>query len=320
MINIENLWKEHTLMAYAENHKYQIRNYSENDVDKIGMFDKILELSYRYNPDFVPENIFCAVNFDGEILGVGHLEPHDTWNLINKDDVSSDFIYKLVLCISLNPQFPYSENLKENILKMLIVRAKEIKEQYPDKRIRVFQWLSSDDFDKIDFFLSQGFVAYQNSLVLKYELAQDIPNVPMPEDIAVVNRILNTEEELKQYHEAEATAFSGVAWSMNLLRWYRGAPEWISFSAFDGNQLVGNTMTWKITEERSAIENIFIIPECRNKGVAKYMITEALNYLKNQGKAIATLSVHGDNKPAISLYKALGFRMFGVMIEFGYDI
>lgn len=307
-------------MAHVKTQEYQIRNYLESDAGKIGEFDRILELSYRYNPDFVPENIFCAVNSDGEVLGVGHLELHDTWNLINKDDVSSDFNYKLVLCISLNLEIPYIENLKEDILNKLADRAKEIRRQYPDKKIRVFKWLSSENYDEIDFLLSNGFMAFQNSLVMKYDLSQKIPEVSKPEGITVVMRKMESEEELIQYHEAESIAFSGITWSLNLLRWYRGGPEWMCFSVFYEKILIGSTMTWMITEERSAVENIFVMPQCRNKGIAKYMITEALNYLKNQGKAIASLSVHGDNKPAISLYKALGFKMFGIMIEFGYDV
>ncbi len=307
-------------MNKIEHMDYAMRNYIENDADKIGLFDKVLELSYRYNPDFEPENIFCAVNSAGEILGVGHLEPHDTWNLINKQDVSPDFTYKLLLSISLNPQFPSSDDIKESLLKKLIHRAGQIKMQYPEKKIRVIKWMSPKDFSEIDFLLSNNFVAYQNSLVLKFDLSHEIPYVPVPEGIKVVENLLSTEEELQQYHQAEIIAFSGVVWSMNLLRWFRNTPEWNNFCAFDGNQFIGDAMTWMITEERSAIENIFVLPGWRNKGVAKYIITEVLKYLKGKGKAIATLSVHGDNKPAISLYKGLGFEFFGALIEFGYDI
>ena len=81
---------------------YVIRNYLIEDADKIGNFDKVLELSYRYNGDFKSENIYCAVNEEGDILGVGHLEPHDTWALIIKEDMPSDYIYKLWLGISVN--------------------------------------------------------------------------------------------------------------------------------------------------------------------------------------------------------------------------
>lgn len=220
-------------------------------------------------------------------------------------NIKSGTTLRVTLRIKLNPQFSYPCTLKENLLKVLIDRAKVIREEYPHKKIRCFNWLFSDDNEEMDFFLSQGFAAHRNCLVMKYDLTQNIPDVPKPEGIIVINRNLDTEEELKQYHEAESIAFSGIVWSMNLLRWYRGAPEWTNFSAFCENQLVGNTMTWMITEERSAIENIFILPEWRKRGVAKYMITEALKCLKSQGKSIATLSVHGDNKKAISLYMSM---------------
>lgn len=53
---------------------------------------------------------------------------------------------------------------------------------------------------------------------------------------------------------------------------------------------------------------------------ANAFITEVLKYLKEKGKAMATLSTDGDNKPAINLYKSLGYRMYSVSIEFRYDV
>ncbi|WP_419715122.1 GNAT family N-acetyltransferase [Heyndrickxia oleronia] len=43
-----------------------------------------------------------------------------------------------------------------------------------------------------------------------------------------------------------------------------------------------------IGKERSATENIFVLPEWRRKGIAKAVITEALKFLKNKGKSEAT--------------------------------
>ncbi len=307
-------------MDAIQNSEFQIRNYQKHDAVKIGEFDELLELSYLYNPDFVPENIFCAVNFKDEILGVGHLEPHDSWNLIDKTDLAPEFACKLKAGISLNPCFSSMSNLKAALLACLLKRAEEIKIQYPDRKIRVITWLNSNENKQMDFFLSKGFLAYSNSLVLCYDLTQEIPDVPKPEGVETVIRALNTEEDLRQYHEAESIAFDGVIWSMNLLRWYTGAPEWVQFAAFCEGRFIANVMTWMISEERSATENIFVLPGWNGRGVAKYLITGALKYLKDRGKSIATLSVSGDNRKAISLYVSLGYRMFGVMIEVGYDV
>lgn len=300
--------------------KYKIRRYTIDDADQIGEFDKLAELAYRYNPDFLPDNILCAVNTDGEILGVGHLEPHNTWHLIGKVNVPGDFIYRLKLDVSINPNLTSPDNLREVLIKRLIERTKEIKKQCPDKMIRVIVWLSSDDYEEIDFFISQRFVAYDTNLIMKYDLSKDIPTVPKPDGVTVLHNKMESEEELQQYHDAESTAFLGVVWSLNYVRWMKNDPTWVDFSAFYGNKLVGNTMTWTISDERSATEDIFVLADWRNKGIAKYVVTESLKYLKKQGKTVATLSVYGNNRPAISLYWSLGYRTFGVNMEFGYDL
>ncbi len=299
---------------------YVIRNYSIDDADKIGNFDKVLELSYRYNGDFKSENIYCAANEEGDILGAGHLEPHDTWALITKEDMPSDYIYKLRLGISVNLELEPPESVRDGLLEALLMRANELKKMHQGKKIRLIKYIASEDNAEIDYFLSKGFAAYSNNLVMKRDLTDEIPNVPNVEGINVINWKMATEEEKKQYLEADAKSNSGVCWSMNQLTWYSFGPEWDTFTAFSENKVIGSTMTWMITDERSATENIFVIPEWRKKGVAKLVITEALKFLKNKGKKIATLCVFGDNKPAIALYKSLGYKMYFTNIEFGFDL
>ena len=50
---------------------YIIRNYCSEDADKIGSFDKVAELAYRYKGDFKASNIFCAVNLQNLLLFQG---------------------------------------------------------------------------------------------------------------------------------------------------------------------------------------------------------------------------------------------------------
>ncbi len=299
---------------------FMIRNFSIEDADKIGSFDKTLELSYRYNADFKSENIFCAVNEQGDVLGAGHLEPHDTWPLITKEGMPSDYIYKLWLGISLNSGLEPPDSVREGLLEALLARADELKKMHPGRKIRLIRHIESDDHAEIDYLLSKGFAAYNTVLVMKRDLTEEIPDVPAVDGINVINWKMASEEEKKQYHEADVKANKGVCWSLNLLRWFSFGPEWATFTAFSGDKAIGSTMTWMITDERSATENIFVVPEWRRKGVAKLVITEALKHLKNKGKKIATLGVYGDNKPALALYKSLGYEMYYVLIEIGYDL
>ncbi len=299
---------------------YIIRNFEIEDAERIGKIDSVLELSYRYNGDFKAENIFCAVNEQGDILGVGHLQPHDTWFLIENKNMSSDFIYKLWLDITINPEFTVPESVKDDLMHILVIRAKELKRNYPEKRINVIKFIDSRDNEEIDYFLSKGFVVYCNNLVLKRDLTGEIPDVPQIEGINVINWRMSSEEEKRKYLAAEASANSGVCWSFNLLQWYSFGPEWNTFTAFHGQEPVGSTMTWMITDERSSTENVFVVPDWRKKGVAKLVITETLKFLKNNGKKIATLCVYGDNKPAIALYKSLGYKIYYINVELGYDL
>lgn len=307
-------------MPNVKNKDYTIRNYTKEDAEKIGNFDNISVLSYMYNGDFKPENIFCAVNADGEIYGVGHLVPHDTWALIGKDGMSHDFIYKLWLNISFNSELEPPESVKNELMEALIKRARQFKEVHPNKRIRLIKFIKSDENEEMDYFLSKGFAVYGNNLVMKRDLTVEIPDVPKVDGIDVINWKMETEDEKKQYLAAEAKSNSGVCWSLNLLYWYSFGPEWAAFTAFSGDKPIGSTMTWLITDERNATENIFVIPEWRKKGVARLVITEALKSLKSKGKKMATLCVFGDNKPAIALYTSLGYEMYFINIEFGYDL
>lgn len=299
---------------------YTIRNYCNDDADKIGSFDKVAELSYRYRGDFKPANIFCAVNSENEILGVADLEPHISWTPIEENSQDQDYIYRLCVNIRINPSYAAYKNLRSSLMDAILARAKEIKKDYSGKKIQVIKYISSDNNEEMDLFISKGFIAYRNSLVMKRDLTEEIKPCDCSSEFRIVNWKMETEDEVKRYVETDAKCNDGAAWNFDTISWMRYGPEWATFAAFSGDEFLGGVMTYLITEERSATENIFVLPEWRRKGVAKAFITEALNYLKKNGKTMATLCTDGDNKPAINLYKSLGYRMYFVNIEFGYDV
>ena len=56
---------------------------------------------------------------------------------------------------------------------------------------------------------------------------------------------------------------------------------------------------------------MFIEPEFQGKGVAGQLLEEVLEYSKQKVEQIL-LTVADDNKPAIHLYKKLGFQTYGI--------
>lgn len=300
---------------------YLIRNYKDDDADKIAKFDFLSMLAYRYNKDYVPANIFCAVDSEDNIYGVGHLEFDRTLIANDKNNKPSNFVYILNLDISLNPNFEYPIELQDELLTSLLQRAWEVRSQYLDKQVRVSLTIPSDELEEIDYFLSKGFVVQRNHLIMKRDLTEEIPNAPLLDDINIANWKMETQAEQEQYLKAEAEGdLEGVNWSLNRLRWTKSGSEWDTFTAFNGDTIVGSVMTWGLGEERSATENIFVLPQWRQKGIARAVITEALKFLKEKGKTEATLGVFGDNRKAISLYKSLSYKLLYINIEFGLDL
>lgn len=300
---------------------YLIRNYEEHDANQIAKFDFISMLAYRFNGDYTSDNIFCAVSEEGEVLASAHIAPDQSWALIEDTNKSLDFEFKLQMDLAINENMTVPQEAVEELTDSVMFRAKMIRNQYPNKKITLRHTISSDDIEEMDFYLSKGFIAKQNHLVMKRDLTEPIPQFPLPPNIKVMNWKMETQEEQEMYLRAEAAGDpNGICWSLNHLKWTKSGAEWDTFTAFDGNNVVGSVMTWGLGEERSATENIFVLPDWRRKGIAKALITEALTFLKEKGKSQATLGVFGDNRKAISLYQSLGYRMFYTIIEFGYDL
>ena len=298
--------------------EFMIRNPQDEDVEQIEGLNFVLKLLYLYHDDFNKKNMFCAVNGEGEIIAVAHLMEHDTFHAVRSDD-NENFIRYLTFELAFEADME-EDRVKDALTEALLRRSREIKSEYPDKRIVMAQYIDTDNLQDLSYLLARGFTIHDTIVVFKFDLSRDIPSYPLPEGVRVLPYALDHNEALEQYHQAELASFDGVAWSMNLLRWMQGAQEMVNYCAFSDSQFIGNTSTWRITEERSATENVFVIPDWQKKGVARGLLCTALNALKEQGKTIATLGTHGSNRKAIRLYTEIGYELYGFRLTIGYEI
>ncbi|MEO3946263.1 GNAT family N-acetyltransferase [Gorillibacterium sp. CAU 1737] len=296
-----------------------LRNPKEEDVDQVGELDFVLKLHMLYHGDFDRQNMVCAFSEKEELLAVASLTEHDTFHAVGHEGDPA-FVRHLMVEITLAEQVKDDNELKSALVDQMIQRAREIKEKYPDKRIVLAQYIDTDDLTELDFFFRRGFTVFDTIAVFKYDLSADIPSYPLPEGVRIVPYALDHPEALNSYHQAELASFDGVAWSLNHLGWMQGAPEVVNFCAFHGDHLIGNTSTWKITDERSATENVFVVPEWQKHGIARGLLSTALQSLKQQGKTIATLGTQGTNRKAIRLYTQVGYEFYGSRFTMGYEI
>ncbi|OKP75867.1 hypothetical protein A3842_18975 [Paenibacillus sp. P3E] len=297
---------------------FVIRNPQEEDAAQIESLDFVLNMLFLYHGDLDKQNMFCAVNGAGEIVAVAHLMEHDTFHAVRQAD-DSNFVRYLTFDIIFADNRE-DERVKDALTTALIRRSRDIKAQYPDKRIVMANYFDTDNLKELSYYLARGFTIFDTIVVFKYDLEQEIPRYPLPDGVQVQPFVLDNSEALEKYHQAELASFDGVAWSMNQLSWMQGAQEMVNFCAFHGSELIANTSTWRISEERSATENVFVIPEWQKQGIARNIICTALDYLKTQGKTIATLGTHGNNQKAIRLYTQIGYELYGFRLTVGYEI
>jgi GNAT superfamily N-acetyltransferase len=295
-----------------------IRNYLPEDAEQIGKIDATLKLLVLYHGDFEQKNMFCAVGHDGCLYAAGLIMPSEWCSALSMEK-EKKFVHYLNFELHFVDGYRQKE-IADALIERLIIRGCEMKAQYPKKRMALAQYMDADQPEQLDYFLGHGFFFYDSVAEFRFDLSKEIPNYPKPEGIKLKIGKLNHTEELEKYHRAEMEAFSGISWSMNLIKWMQGAPDLCNFCAYYGDEFAGNTSTWTVTAEQGVTENVFVAPKWQKNGIARFVISEALRHLKSQGKKVATLGTQGDNRKAIRLYHELGYELYHTRLRVGFEL
>lgn len=295
---------------------HSIRNYTKEDAQSIGAYNFMFKLAYQYNKDFLPENIFCA-ELNGQVVASGHLEPTDSCEYLDKKGKGSDYIHRFIFDLDSNDH----PQLEIEIFNRILERSREIANAYPNKRIQIGHTCSHEDMETMDYLLEHRFYHSLSYLIMKRDLNEPLPTIHMRSDIEIKRWVMGTEAEKQQYLQAEKESSDGESWSLNKLNWFKAGSEWDTFTAFHNGDPVASCMTWGLSDERSATEQIFTHPKWRKQGIAKATIVETLKFLRDhKHKKVATLGVVGSNHAAINLYKSLGYQLFDIHMLMVKDI
>jgi len=65
-----------------------------------------------------------------------------------------------------------------------------------------------------------------------------------------------------------------------------------------------------VSEFVGAIDDVYVLPEFRGRGIGKRLVVESLKKMKDKGVNTVRLTVLTENKTAIKLYEELGFRIY----------
>jgi ribosomal protein S18 acetylase RimI-like enzyme len=166
----------------------------------------------------------------------------------------------------------------------------------------------------IEYLKGKGFSHYQTCHALRRDLEEPVPELPVPQGVEVRAWRMGTEAEQRAYLEAYEAAFQSGSKPLDELQHFMQSEQWsvgTTFTAFAGERVVGSVAAWYKPGSRAGgkTEAVFVVPEWRRRGLARYLLRESMLFLRERGLAFAELEMDSENGPARALYESLGYRV-----------
>lgn len=222
-------------------------------------------------------------------------EPHHIWSIVVSDPARDD-----------------GNTIREALLARVLDRAHVLAERFPTpRRIRLACDLIVSQKADIDFLLENGFAHYERLYIMDRDLTAPLLDLPLPQYITVRQWKMETEAEQDAYLNAFNRCFPGNPKDRAALQFFMQSPMWqvgTAISAFDGDgTLVASVLAYGDPDNRIGVtDDVFVLPEWRGRGIAKYLVNAGLAYQSNHGLERARLEVRASNPPAVAVYKATG--------------
>lgn len=66
----------------------------------------------------------------------------------------------------------------------------------------------------------------------------------------------------------------------------------------------------RVSKRAGIINDVYVLPKFRGKGIGKKLIVQTLNKLRSEGVKVVRLTVLMENRAAMKLYEKLGFKIY----------
>jgi [ribosomal protein S18]-alanine N-acetyltransferase len=86
----------------------------------------------------------------------------------------------------------------------------------------------------------------------------------------------------------------------------------------EGDTVVGFVVSWHVTDELHVL-NVATREDRRRRGIARALMAAVVDYARDQRMRHVLLEVRRSNRPAIALYRSLGFFAMGVRARYYAD-
>jgi ribosomal protein S18 acetylase RimI-like enzyme len=289
----------------------EIRNFKQEDMPLLSEFYQSVTKDRKVvfwwvGPEENWGNVFCAFE-DGKMVAKGQVE------IINSipDGHPKESRHSIYLNLKTLPDRELDFELLNWLYETVYDRALVLKQHLPaNYKANLCVGNFGTEVNNNRFFVEERGFKPLNTL---YEMERDLLESIEPALLSHSELLsefwkMDSVEEEKQYLEAEFEIWPDDALGLNRLREYKSNPSWTAIPVWENGRIIACAMAWR-EEEMGVIEDVFVKEAWRKKGIAKFLLTTALTYLKDIGLAKAKLMVDTDNEKALTLYQSVGFNV-----------
>lgn len=314
----------------------EIRNYQAADLPLLGELYNAVNTRENVTFWWVGEesnweNVYCAFE-GGKMVAKGQVE---VFNIVPPGR-SSDNKHNIFINLRTIPEREEDFELMDSLYGYLLSRAQQLKESFP-RPYSTLLCVGNDSSDHVNnqyFAQHKGFSHFKSLYYMERDLSESIQPIALEQGYDFSYWLMETERMEQDYLELEAEVWPDSALGSSRLAQYKQNPLWTAMVIRQGEHIVGSTMAWKSedTEETrevegaeglagvGVVEDVFVREPWRKRGLAKYLLVQALSYLKEQNLARAELMVLSTNESALSLYTSVGFRVSSEEIRYCVEI
>ncbi len=261
-------------------------------------------------------NVFCAF-LEGRVLaGYGALFPTPA-----EPDSPPEIPNTIWVHIRVDPEAEQGPALQDALYAAILQRSQEYGRRWQGRRTRMAISYPAARQDEIAHFASQGLVKFDALLQMARDLSEPLAALSPPPGVTIRRWGMETRQDRQRYLEVETAIFPQSPRTLEELAFYmRGWEGGTAVTAFDAQEnIVGSVMAYWYGAH-AVTEDVFVVPQWRRKGLARYIIGEGMRYLAQNGKSAANLEVKESNQPAVRLYRSLGYRVVNTELQLGLDI
>lgn len=228
------------------------------------------------------------------------------------EDYQGEANHLIYLNIKVDPDWENHTEVRDLLYERLFQRAKLLKKKLPPQfptKLCVGNF-ATEIIDN-SYFETKGYKHFESLYWMNFEIDKDIaPSNVKLTGVNIKDWNMNTYEEEMKYLQAENEIWPENPTGLERLREYKRNPLWKSITAFYNDEIIGSVMAWKeIDEEIGTIENVFVKPNWRKRGLANHLIKEGIRHLQKHNLDSIQLLVETKNESALKLYTSIGFEM-----------